>query len=153
MGQCTAKEIYCPCGRFFPKTGFIPPHCYIFARTVPCPDTQFYTPLVPDWQLLKPKSGRYVVAEPVVNKEKGTWAVRIREIGRGAGQLKEAPSPTYKDGKGISLFTDKPRQIPADYIKAKAQTGEMQSALYAVAIKTPQGLTSAACARRYGGFR
>jgi adenine-specific DNA methylase len=33
------------------------------------------------------------------------------------------------------------RQIPADYIKAKAQTGNMKSVLYAVAIKTPKGLT------------
>lgn len=112
---------------------------YIFARTVPCPDTQFYTPLVPDWHLLKPKSehGR-VVAEPVVDKKKGTWSVRIREIGKGAGQLREPPQGTYSDGKGISLFTG--HQIPADYIKAKAQSGEMQTALYAVVIKTPQGV-------------
>jgi adenine-specific DNA methylase len=125
--------------RFYPKTGFLPPHCYIFARTVPCPDTQHHTPLVPDWHLLRP-SGEHgrLVAEPMVNKAKGTWNVRIRQIGRGAGQLREAPRPTYGDGKGISLFTG--LQIPSDYIKAKAQQGEMSSALYAVAIKTPQGL-------------
>ncbi len=125
--------------RFFPKTGFIPPHCYIYTRTVPCPDTQNHTPLVPDWHLLKPKGehGR-VVAEPVVNRTRGTWNIRVREIGHARGQLRDAPRPTYADGKGISLFTD--LQIPAEYIKAKAQQGEMCSALYAVAIKTPQGL-------------
>lgn len=124
--------------RFYPKTGFLPPHCYIFARTVPCPDTQFHTPLVPDWHLLKPKSGLRLVAEPVVEKKKSGWTVQIREIGRRAGQLPEAPQPTYGDGKGISLFTN--LQIPGDYIKAKAQAGQMNNALYAVAIKTPQGL-------------
>ena len=125
--------------RFYPKTGYLPPHCYIFARTVPCPDTQHPTPLVPDWHLLKAKSGRRVAAEPVVDANKGTWHVRIREVGRGAGQLHEPPRPTYAKGKGVSLFTGRP--IPADYIKAKAQAGEMGSALYAVALKTSQGLT------------
>lgn len=124
--------------RFFPRTGPVPPLCYIFARTVPCPETQHPTPLVPDWHLLKPKSGKQIVAEPVVDKARGTWKVRIREVGRGAGQLAKPPAPTYSDGKGVSLFTG--RQIPADYIKAKAQAGEMGSALYAVAVKTPQGL-------------
>lgn len=126
-------------GKFFPPYRFLKVHAYIYARTVPCPDTQHHTPLVPDWHLLKPAGERgHVVAEPVVNKAKGTWSVRIRPIGREAGQLREAPHPTYADGKGISLFTG--RVIPADYIKAKAQQGEMRSALYAVAIKTPQGL-------------
>lgn len=123
---------------FYPARRLAKIHAYIFARTVPCPDTQFHTPLVPDWHLLKPKSGRRIVAEPVVDNKKGTWTVRIRELGSGAGQLREPPRPTYDDGKGISLFTN--LQIPADYIKAKAQAGEMKSALYAVAVKTPQGL-------------
>ncbi|MFH1072479.1 MAG: DUF1156 domain-containing protein, partial [Nanoarchaeota archaeon] len=124
--------------KYFPQNGFFPLHCYIFARTVPCPDTQHHTPLVPDWHLLKPKTGRRFAAEPVVDKKKGTWKVKIRELGTGAGQLREPPKPAYSDGKGISLFTD--LQIPGDYIKAKAQAGEMKSALYAVAFKTNKGL-------------
>jgi len=123
---------------FYPVNRSGSVHAYIFARTVPCPDTQYHTPLVPDWHLLKPKSGVNVVAEPQVEKDKGSWRVRIREIGGEAGRLREPPKPSYSDGKGISLFTG--RQIPSDYIKAKAQAGEMRSALYAVAIKTPQGL-------------
>ena len=123
---------------FFPKhrDGLV--HAYIFARTVPCPETQHPTPLVPDWHLLKPKSGQQFIAEPVVDKAKGTWKVRVREIGRGAGQVAMPPAPTYGDGKGVSLFTG--RQISAEYVKAKAQSGEMGNALYAVAVKTPQGL-------------
>ena len=123
---------------FYPMNRGGSVHAYIFARTVPCPDTHHPTPLVPDWHLLKPKSGVGVVAEPIVRGAKGKWSMRIREIGKEAGRLAEPPRPTYADGKGISLFTD--RQIPADYIKAKAQAGEMKSALYAIAIKTPQGL-------------
>jgi hypothetical protein len=61
---------------------------------------------------------------------RGTWSVRIREVGSGPGKLREAPKATYSDGKGISLFTG--LQISADYIKAKAQVGEMRSAMYAV---------------------
>ena len=125
---------------FFPKRRDGLVHAYIFARTVPCPENQeHHTPLVPDWHLLKAKGSTVrVVAEPVVDKAHGTWSVRVREVGTGAGKLREAPHGSYSDGKGISLFTG--LQIPADYIKAKAQAGEMRAALYAVAVKTPNGL-------------
>jgi putative DNA methylase len=123
---------------FYPAKEFVFIHAYIFARTVPCPDTGFDTPLVPDWHLLKAKSGRRVVAEPIVDKEKGTWTIRVREVGRMAGQLKETPKPTYDRGKGISLFSD--RQIPADYIKSMAQAGKMKNQMYVVVIKKPRGL-------------
>ncbi len=124
---------------FYPKHPFAKVHAYIFARTVPCPDTQHPTPLVPDWHLLKPKGETgHVVAEPLVDKKNGTWTMRVRKLGRGAGELREAPAPTYDDGKAISLFTGRP--IPGDYIKTKAQAGEMRSALYAVAFKTAKGL-------------
>lgn len=124
--------------KFFPAKDRIPRHTYIYARTVPCPDTGYETPLVPDWSLLKPKGGLQVVAEPVVDKKAGTWTIRVREVGEERGQLRQAPLPSYKKGKGVSLFTG--NLIPAEYIKAKAQAGEMGSRLYAVAVKTPQGL-------------
>ncbi len=125
--------------RFFPKKSNGLVHAYVFARTVPCPDTQFHTPLVTDWHLIKTKGADYrVVAEPVVDKSDGTWSARIREIGSGAGKLREPPKPTYVGGKGISLFTG--HQIAPAYIQAKAQNGEMLSTLYAVAVKTPTGL-------------
>ncbi len=125
--------------RFFPDRPHVAIRDYVFARTVPCPDTGYMTPLVPDWHLSKPKDSNKirVIAEPVVDREKGTWHVRIRELGRGAGQLRNPPRPTYSDGKGISFFTDRP--IPANYIKAKAQQGQMQSVLYAIVIKDIQG--------------
>lgn len=125
--------------QFFPAKDRIPRHTYIYARTVPCPDTGHDTPLVPDWSLLKPKGGIQVVAEPVVDMRAGEWTVRIREVGDGRGRLRHAPAPTYKKGKAVSLFSG--NVIPTEYIKAKALAGEMYSRLYAVAVKTPQGLT------------
>jgi adenine-specific DNA methylase len=142
-GQALRKRFIDRMERFFPKTGVLDsPDGYIFARTVPCPDTKEHppTPLVPDWHLLKPKGGgRDVVAEPLVGKNNRTWSVQIRTIGQKRGQLHEAPQPTYIDGRGISLFSH--QQISADYIQAKAQAGEMKSTLYALVINTPQGLT------------
>jgi adenine-specific DNA methylase len=137
-GHVWGERIEKRLAEFYPKNRSGSVHAYIFARTVPCPDTQHMTPLVPDWHLLKAKTGVPVVAEPIVDARKGTWRVQIREIGREAGRLATTPRSTYSDGKGISLFTN--HQIPADYIKAKAQAGEMKSVLYAVAVKTPQGL-------------
>jgi adenine-specific DNA methylase len=94
---------------------------------------------VSDWSLLNPKGGLQVVADPVVDKKAGEWTVRIRQVGEARGQLCQAPAPTYKKGKAVSLFSG--NVIPAEYIKAKALAGEMRSRLYAVAVKTPQGLT------------
>jgi adenine-specific DNA methylase len=125
---------------FYPKRSDGLVHAYIFARTVPCPDTDDHphTPLVPDWHLLKPKgSSVRVWAEPVVDKKAGTWAVRIVD-GTRAGKKAEPAAPTYSGGKGISLFSG--LQISDDYIKAKAQAGQMRNALYAVAVKGPRGL-------------
>jgi adenine-specific DNA methylase len=125
-------------GRFFPKDAAGLVHAYIFARTVPCPSTGHMTPLVPDWHLLKPKGGIPIVAVPLADKASGTWTVDIRPVGTGPGHVKEAPRRTYTKGKGESLFTREP--IPPEWIKEKARLGQMGSALYAVALKTPRGL-------------
>ncbi|AKC83093.1 hypothetical protein IMCC26134_10455 [Verrucomicrobia bacterium IMCC26134] len=124
---------------FFPKKSYSSVHAYVYVRTVPCPDTQYATPLVSDWHLLKPKgSDRRIVAEPIVDMKAGTWSVRIRELGSGAGKLKEAPTPTCGGGDGVSIFTGV--KIPSDYIKAQAQNGKMGHVLYAIGVKTPSGL-------------
>ncbi len=124
--------------RFYPDVGALPTHTYIFARTVPCPDTGAPTPLVPDWHLSKPKSGTHIVAEPVVDHAAKSWTVRIREIGRAAGQLPAAPKPTYVRGKATSIFTG--AVIDGEYIKAMAKQGKLGSQLYAVVLKGAQGL-------------
>lgn len=137
-GREWEKRVAARIGRFFPKETGANVQAYVFARTVPCPTTGHMTPLVPDWHLLKPKGGIPVVAKPVVDKAAGTWTTEIRPIGVGPSALPTAPPRTYAKGKGISLFTGE--VIPAEWIKAQAQAGRMGSALYAVAMKTPQGL-------------
>ncbi|MCA9764395.1 MAG: DUF1156 domain-containing protein, partial [Gemmatimonadetes bacterium] len=138
-GRKWLKRIEPRLASFFPKRTDGLVHAYIYARTIPCPDTGYPTPLVPDWSLLKPKGGTQVVAEPVVDKDRGTWTIKVREVGDSRGQLRTAPVPTYKRGQGVSLFSG--AVLSGDYIKAKAQNGEMGSQLYAVAVKTPNGLT------------
>lgn len=139
-GREWEKRVAARIGRFFPKETGANIQAYIFARTIPCPTTGHMTPLVPDWHLLKPKGGIAVVATPVVDKAAGTWTTKIRPIGVGPGALAAPPARTYAKGKGITLFTEKPEVIPADWITAQAKAGRMGSALYAVALKTPQGL-------------
>ncbi len=125
---------------FYPKEPMALVHAYIFARTVPCPDTGHPTPLVPDWSLFKPKIGRQLVAVPrIIDKAKGKWTVDIKYVGKEAGETPKAPLPTYKGGQGTSLFTG--TVIPGDYIKAQAQQGRMGSVLYAIATKATSTLT------------
>lgn len=119
---------------FYRYDGEIPPRTYIFARTVPCPDTGHPTPLVPDWHLLKPKgqSNKHVVAVPVnIDKGTGHWEIETRPARDGI------PQPTYANGKATSLFTG--ASISADYIKSHAQLGNLGSRLYTIALKTPRG--------------
>jgi hypothetical protein len=91
---------------FFPKEPMAVVHAYIYAHTVPCPDTPGnpQTPICPDWSLSK-VNGRIIVAEPTISLINRQWTVKIREVGKGAGQLRQSPSPTYSDGTGVSLFS------------------------------------------------
>jgi putative DNA methylase len=120
---------------FYPREHLAFVHAYLFSRTVPCPDTGHPTPLVPDWSLLKPKGGRQLVAVPrILDRQKGTWTIDVKYVGKGAGELRHPPEPTYGDGEGTSLFNNK-TFIPSDYIKVMAQQGKMSAVLYAVATK------------------
>ncbi len=127
------KTISARLDKFYPKHSDGSVQAYIFARTVPCPDTGHPTPLVPDWHLLKPKSGTRWAAFPRPDKETGQWPIEVLPLGKGV----VLPAPTYSHGKGVSLFTGS--QMDSEYIKAMAQQGKMGSALYAVAVKKGPG--------------
>jgi adenine-specific DNA methylase len=90
MGQHTARPVIDRIGTFFRKVGHARPDGYIFARSVPCPDTGFHTPLVPDWFLRQPKGGgTQVVAVPQVDGRRQSRHVerddsRSRQVRRAA---------------------------------------------------------------------
>jgi adenine-specific DNA methylase len=127
------KNISARLDKYYPKHSDGLVQAYIFARTVPCPDTGHLTPLVPDWHLLKPKSGTRWAAFPRPDRATGEWPIEILPLEKDVAP----PSPTYSRGKGVSLFTGS--QIDSDYIKTMAQQGRMGSALYAVAVKRGPG--------------
>ena len=107
---------------------------YLYARTVPCPETGHPTPLVPDWSLLRPAT----VAVPVItDHDKGQWRAEIRQVGNLPGEIDRAPEPTYVRGGGRSLFGTRP-SFSSDYVQAQAQAGRMGQVLYAVAVKDPK---------------
>jgi adenine-specific DNA methylase len=136
---------------YYKGSGNVPPHTYIFTRTVPDPNVEGNppTPLVPDWHLMN-ANGKQIVANPIVDLAKKTWRVEIRTVGNLPGDLRKSPPASYKGGTGYSLFTPplnskgevtaQGRPIDGDWIKSAAQSGKMGSTLYAVAYKTARGL-------------
>ena len=121
-------------GPFLPREASGLATAYIFARTVPCPETGHPTPLVPDWSLLKPAT----VAVPVdIDSATGYWRTEIRQVGNLPGEIATAPAPTYLRGGGKSLFGARP-VFSAEYVKGHAMAGRLGSTLYAVAIKDPR---------------
>jgi adenine-specific DNA methylase len=98
---------------------------------VPCPITGKSVPLSPNWWLRKG-------AEPVAVKviaEEGMDRCRFEIIRGKAACAKLNPDKgTIKRGEGVSVWA-KNETIDGDYIKQKAQAGEMKEQLVAVGIK------------------
>src|SRR5262249_12240936 len=105
--------------------------CYVWARTVPCPITGKPVPLSPNWWLRK---GDEPVAVRVIAEE-GMDRCRFEIVRGKAACAKLNPDKgTIKRGEGISVWA-KNETIHGNYIKQKAQTGEMKEQLVAVGIK------------------
>jgi adenine-specific DNA methylase len=104
---------------------------YIWARTVPCPATGKPVPLSPNWWLRK---GDEPMAVKVIADPK---ADRCRfEIVRGKTACAKAnpDKGTIKRGTATNPWQNG-ETIEGDYIKARAQAGEMGQQLVAVGIK------------------
>jgi len=104
--------------------------CYLWARTVACPETGKPVPLSPNWWIRKggdPVAMR-VIADP---KEARCRFGIVR--GTSACKKENPDKGTVKRGTGISPWTGD--TIDGDYIKAEAQAGRMGQQLYAVGIK------------------
>ncbi|MBX6343231.1 MAG: DUF1156 domain-containing protein, partial [Thermomicrobiaceae bacterium] len=107
---------------------------YLWARTVACPVTGKPVPLSPNWWLQK---GSDPVAVRLVCQP--DWPECRFEIVRGKAAERAKPDAgTIRRGVAISPWTGD--VIDGDYIKREAQAGRMGQQLYAVGVKTPQGI-------------
>ncbi|GBD21621.1 hypothetical protein HRbin28_02072 [bacterium HR28] len=121
--------------RFYPNsTPSEEPLTYLWARTVPCPQTGKPIPLSPNWWLQRDDRARVAVrllCQP-------NWPECRFEIVRGAEAERVAEQGTIRRGVAVSPWTG--QVVDGDYIKREAQAGRMGQQLYAVVVKTPQGI-------------
>jgi adenine-specific DNA methylase len=104
--------------------------CYLWARTIACPETGKPVPLSPNWWIRKgsdPSAVRVIA-------EQGMKQCRF-DVVRGATACRKVDPDkgTVKRGTGVSPWTGD--TIDGDYIKSVAQAGRMGQQLYAVGIK------------------
>uniref|UniRef100_A0A7C2BE46 DUF1156 domain-containing protein n=1 Tax=Thermomicrobium roseum TaxID=500 RepID=A0A7C2BE46_THERO len=109
-------------------------HAYLWARTVPCPQTGKPIPLSPNWWLQRDDRAR-VAVRLLCQPE---WPECRFEIVRGAEADRVAEQGTIRRGVAVSPWTG--QVVDGDYIKREAQAGRMGQQLYAVVVKTPHGI-------------
>ena len=117
---------------FFPLLGGESIAAYIWAHTVPCPDTGLPTPLAPDFWLARGKAGRDVAVRLEADIATGLfeWGVVEGPEAKGWGERS-----TYKGGTATSVWTG--QTFDSNYIVARAQSGEMGELLLAVSVTRP----------------
>ena len=107
--------------------------CYLWARTVHCPETGGKpVPLAPNWWL---KKGSDPIAIRVIADSRSD---RCRfQVIRGADACAKAnpDKGTVRRGTAISPWTGS--AIPGDYIKEQSRSKKMGLQLFAVGVKTP----------------
>lgn len=124
--------------RFYPGQDGEQVLCYMWARTVACPETGKPVPLSPNWWLHKPKGAKVqdLVAVRLIPDE-AAGECRF-EIVRGRAAVAAQPEVgTVRRGVARSPWTGDP--IDGKYIKGEAQAGRMGQQLYAVGIQTAEG--------------
>ena len=111
-------------------------HAYIWALTVPCPYTGKTIPLVPNWWLKK--RGSPIAAQPIFDGSSREARFEIVE-GKDKCALVDPNSGTIRRGNAISPWADN-QPVTGHYIKDQARQGRMSAQLYAIAIKTSDGM-------------
>jgi hypothetical protein len=133
-GRVLSERVEKRLSQFFPKNTGESIHAYIWARTVTCPVSGKPVPLSPNWWLQKSANP---VAAKLLCKPQDT-ACRFQIVTGKAAEGSKPDAGTVKKGVGKSPYTGD--AIDSDYIKREAQAGRMGQQLYAVAVKSPDGL-------------
>lgn len=130
---------------FFPKQEDESIFCYMWARTVACPQCGLIVPLSPNWWLERygeKKAEQYGIAVRInrINAIKNNRCeFEIISINKGDILTKYDPNNgTVNDGKGECPSPSCQASISRDYIKTEAQAERMGQQLYAVGIQVSQ---------------
>lgn len=118
--------------RFFPRGEAETIAGYIWAHTVPCPETGRPTPLAPDYWLARGKAGRDVALRLEADPATGEVS---REIVEGPAAAVWGGRATYKSGTARSIWAK--QTFGSGYIIERAQAGEMGEMLLAVSVTRP----------------
>ena len=111
--------------------------CYVWARTIPCPATSKPVPLAPNWWLRK---GDEPVAVKVIADSSSDRCRFEIVLGKTACAKSNPDKGTIKRGTALNPWQNG-ETIDGDYIKARAQAGEMGQQLVAVGTKKGSDLT------------
>ena len=129
---------------FFPKGDNEEIFCYMWARTITCPnpDCRITVPLSPNWWLQKKgktKATQEGVAVRIKEIENGRCVFEILNIDKGDVETKYDPSDgTVSRGTGECPDPNCGSSIPGNYIKSEAKAGRMGQQLYALGIQVPK---------------
>ncbi len=122
---------------FFPSGSAEEVMCYVWARTVRCPECELVVPLSPNWWLTKSGESAGTAVEVIAPELGDTCSFRTVEV---ANTRRYNPNHgTVANGTARCPRAACGAALPRDYIKGEAQTGRMGHQLYAVAIKTASG--------------
>jgi putative DNA methylase len=106
---------------------------YVWAHAIPCPETGYATPLIPNSWLAN-TDAKHVALE--ITGDPATGGINRRLI-TGAESAVIGPTGTYKGGKATSIFTG--QVIEGDVIKQSAKDGLLSEILLAV-VHTKAGV-------------
>jgi putative DNA methylase len=120
-------------GEAFPKPDKTDTISYIWAHTVPCPTTGLATPLCPNLWLANTAGSQIALA---LEPNRATSTIDT-EIVTGEAAIPFGERATYKQGNGISVWTNEP--FDGDYIRGCAQSGTMGHMMLAVSYTTGRG--------------
>jgi len=130
--------------KFFPKRGAGDIFCYLWARTVICPNHHcgISVPLSPNWWLEKKgdeKRNLHGVAVRIKNITNCKCEFEILKINKGdVLEMYDPGDGTVSWGNGECPNPNCGSSIPSNYIKSEAIAGRMGQQLYAVGIQVPK---------------